>query len=46
MFNNCENLQNINELKYLNTKYCTNFSFMFIECLTLNDIKSLENWNV
>ena len=25
MFNNCEKLQNINELKYLNTKYCTNF---------------------
>ena len=46
MFNTCKNLQNINELKYLNTKYCTNFSFMFSKCSSLNDIKPLENWNV
>ena len=46
MFNNCKNLQNINELKYLNTKYCTNFSRMFSGCSSLNDIKPLEKWNV
>jgi len=26
MFNSCNNLKNIEGLKYLNTKYCTNFS--------------------
>ena len=46
MFYKCKNLQNINELKYLNTKYCTNFSGMFSKCSSLNDIKPLENWNV
>ena len=46
MFNNCEKLQNINELKYLNTKYCTNFEGMFSWCSSLNNIKPLENWNV
>ena len=29
IFNLCENLKNIDELKYLNTKYCTNFSAIF-----------------
>ena len=46
MFAECENLENINELKYLNTKYCTNFSYIFWQCSSLNDIKPLENWNV
>ena len=46
MFENCKNLQNINELKYMNTKYCTNFSYMFYNCSSLKDIKPLENWNV
>ena len=45
MFKNCENLQNINELKYLNTKYYNTFSGMFSRCSSLNDIKPLENWN-
>ena len=46
MFYSCTNLKNIEELKYLNVKYCTNFSWMFNGCSSLNDIKSLEKWNV
>ena len=29
MLDSCNNLKNIEELKYLNTKYYTNFSCMF-----------------
>ena len=39
MFYECKNLENIDELKYLNTKYCNNFSFIFYECSSLSDIK-------
>ena len=46
MFLGCENLKNMDELKYLNTKYCNNFSCMFSECSSLSDIKGLEKWNV
>ena len=46
MFYSCTNLKNIEELKYLNVKYCTNFSRMFYDCSSLNDIKPLEKWNV
>ena len=46
MFDGCKSLKNIEELKYLNTFYCTSFSFMFNRCSSLSDIKSLENWNV
>ena len=46
MFYKCKTLYNIEELKYLNTEYCTDFSEMFNECSLLSDIKSLENWNV
>ena len=42
MFCECNKLKNINELKYLNTKYCNNFSFMFYGCSLLSDIKVLE----
>ena len=38
--------KNINELKYLNTKYCDNFGGMFYGCSSLPDIKGLEKWNV
>ena len=44
MFDSCENLKNIDELQYLNTKYCTNFSFMFSDCSSLTNIKPLEYW--
>ena len=46
MFYECKNLKNIDELKYLNTKYCNNFGFMFSGCSSLSDIKGLEKWNV
>ena len=46
MFDSCKNLKNIEDLKYLNVKYCTDFSFMFNKCSSLKDIKPLENWNV
>ena len=46
MFDSCKNLENINELKYLNVKYCTNFKGMFNYCLSLKDISPLENWDV
>ena len=46
MFYECNNLKKIDELKYLNTKYCNNFSYMFYGCSSLSDIKGLENWNV
>ena len=46
MFYKCKTLYNIEELKYLNTEYCTDFSEMFNECSLLSNIKSLENWNV
>ena len=46
MFDGCKNLKNIDELKYLNTKYCNNFSCMFSGCSSLSDIKGLEKWNV
>ena len=46
MIDSCKNLDNINELKYLNVKCCTNFKGMFNYCLSLNDISPLENWDV
>ena len=46
MFYGCENLKNIDELKYLNTKYCNNFRGMFSYCSSLSDIKGLKKWNV
>ncbi len=46
MFHKCEKLIDISELKYLNTKYCNNFSFRFFGCLSLSNIKGLENWNL
>ena len=46
MFTSCKNLENIEELKYLNVKYCTKFAYMFYGCSSLKDIKPLENWDV
>ena len=46
MFYGCISLKNIDELKYLNTKYINNFTAMFYGCSSLTDIKSLEKWNV
>ena len=46
MFYECYYLKNLEELKYLNTKYCNNFSYMFYGCSQLSDIKALEKWNV
>jgi surface protein len=46
MFYKCSKLKNIDDLKYLNTKYCTNFKGMFYGCTSLSDIWPLEKWNV
>ena len=46
MFEGCESLKNISELKNLDTSYINNFSFMFSGCTSLSDITSLEEWNV
>jgi len=46
MFSYGISLENIEELKYLNTEKVSNFSYMFFECTSLLDIKPLENWNV
>ena len=45
MFANSVSLENIEELKYLNTEEIKNFSYMFRGCKSLSDIKPLENWN-
>ena len=46
MFYECQNLYNIEELRYLNTNFCTNFNGIFYGCPSLTDIKALEKWNV
>ena len=45
LFSYCETLYNFDELKYLNTSHCTNFSRMF-NCLKISNIKALEEWDV
>jgi len=40
MFEGCSTLENIDELKYLNTKEITDFSGMFSDCSSLSDLKS------
>ena len=32
MFESCKYLENIEELKYLNAKYCPKFAYMFYDC--------------
>ena len=46
MFQDCSELENIDKLKYLDTKFCKDFSYMFDKCKLLSDIKALENWDV
>ena len=46
MFDGCESLKNIEELKYLDTKDINNYSYMFFGCSSLSDINGLENWDV
>ena len=45
MFKSCGTLYNIDELKYLNTKFVTDLSYMFSGS-SVSNIKSLENWDV
>lgn len=45
MFNGCNTLKNIDDLKYLNTSYCIDFYGMFGGCKSLKDIKALQNWD-
>ena len=44
MFSYCKTLYNIDELKYLNTKYVTNFSNMF-QGTSISNIQALQNWD-
>ena len=46
MFYGCDHLKNIDELEFLNTKYCNSFSYMFHGCKLLSDLKALEQWSV
>ena len=46
MFDGCESLKNIEELKYLDTKDINNYSYMFFGCSLLSDIKGIEDWDV
>ena len=56
MFHDYDHLNNIDELKYLDTKNVKDFSFMFNFCrelkdikaliIWLNDVSHLKNWNV
>ena len=46
MFDCCNNLKDINELKYLNVNEAKDFNHMFYGCSSLSNIDSLKNWNV
>ena len=46
MFRKAISLENIEELKYLNTEKVNIFEGMFYDCKSLSDIKGLQNWNV
>ena len=46
MFCKCDKIKNIDDLKYLNSKYFLNLEGMFIECSSLTDLKPLESWDV
>ena len=46
MFYHSVSLENIEELKYLNTENGNNFESMFYGCTSLSDIKQLQNWNI
>ena len=46
MFQDCNTLTNIDELKFLDTKNVKDFSHMFNFCRELKDIKALKHWNV
>ena len=44
MFDDCNNLKDINELKYLNVNEVKNFRSIFIRFSSLSNIKPLQNW--
>ena len=43
MFSKCDKLKDINELKYLNTKYSKIFENIFDGCISLTNIKGFKN---
>jgi len=45
MFDCCQTLYDIEELKYLNTEDVTDFSYMFHSTNKIDDIGALENWD-
>ena len=46
MFFNCNSLKDIEGLKYLDVKEINNFSGIFVGCLSLSNLKPIQNWNV
>ena len=46
MLYECQHLKNIDDMKYLDTQYCKDFSYIFYNCSLLSDIKALKKWNV
>ena len=46
MFHGCDSLENIEELKYLDTRKVTNYSYMLYGCTHLKNIRPLEPWNI
>ena len=43
MFYKCDKIKDINEFKYLNTKYCKNFSHMFYGCSSAFEKLNVSN---
>ena len=45
-FMNCKNLTTLINFKNLDVSDCTNFSFMFTNCESLQNLNGLEKWDV
>jgi hypothetical protein len=46
MFHGCDSLEQIEEIKYLDTRKVTNYSYMLSGCTLLKNIRPLEQWNI
>ena len=45
-FDDCPNLTSLIDFVNLDVSDCADFSYMFGECTSLQDINALKNWNV